>query len=73
MIRPDKSGKPNVKTIDLYALLYEGKLNLDQIMVPGDVLVVPATFFAKVMRIVSPITAPVASSDTIRRAATGGI
>jgi polysaccharide export outer membrane protein len=73
LIRPDQSGKPKVKTIDLYALLYEGKLNLDQIMVPGDVLVVPATFFAKVMRIVSPITAPVASSDTIRRAATGGI
>jgi protein involved in polysaccharide export with SLBB domain len=73
LIRPDKSGKPKIKTIDLYALLYEGKLNLDQIMFPGDVLVVPATVFAKIMRIVNPITAPVASSDTLRRAATGGI
>ncbi|MBI5874078.1 MAG: polysaccharide export protein [Candidatus Omnitrophica bacterium] len=73
LIRPDKSGKPKIKTIDLYALLYEGKLNLDQIMFPGDVLVVPATVFAKIMRVVSPITAPVASSDTLRRAATGGI
>lgn len=73
LIRPDKTGKPKIKTIDLYALLYEGKLNLDQIMYPGDVLVVPATVFAKIMRVVSPITAPVASSDTLRRAATGGI
>lgn len=73
LIRPDKSGKPKIQTIDLYALLYEGKLNLDQIMYPGDVLVVPATVFAKIMRVVSPITAPVASSDTLRRAATGGI
>lgn len=73
LIRPDKSGKPKIKTIDLYALLYEGKLNLDQIMFPGDVLVVPATVFAKIMRIVSPIAAPVTSSDTLRRAATGGI
>lgn len=73
LIRPDKSGKPKERTVNLYALLYEGKLNLDQDMLPGDVLVVPATVFAKIMRIVSPVAAPVASGDTLRRAATGGI
>lgn len=73
LIRPDKSGKPFTKTIDIYALLYEGKLNLDIDMLPGDVLVVPATLFAKIARIINPIAGPVATSDTLRRAGTGGI
>ncbi len=73
LIRPDKSGKPKQIKIDLYALLYEGKLNLDQDMYPGDVLVVPATLFAKITRIINPVTQPIAqSSDTARRVYTGG-
>lgn len=73
LIRPDKSGKPQQIKIDLYALLYEGKLNLDQDMYPGDVLVVPATLFAKITRIINPVTQPIAqSSDTARRVYTGG-
>lgn len=72
LIRPDKKGKPMEKKVDLYALLYEGKLNLDQDMLPGDVVVVPATFFAKIMRIISPVAAPIGSADTIRRVGTGG-
>ncbi|MDD5574214.1 MAG: polysaccharide export protein, partial [Candidatus Omnitrophica bacterium] len=59
LVRPDKSGKPKEMTVDLYALLYEGKLNLDQEMFPGDVLVVPATLFAKIARIINPIAQPV--------------
>ncbi len=73
LIRPDKSGKPLEKRVDLYALLYEGKLNLDLDMMPGDVLVVPATVFAKVMRIINPVAQPVMTSDSMRRVATGGI
>jgi len=73
LIRPDKSGKPLEKRVDLYALLYEGKLNLDLDMQPGDVLVVPATVFAKVMRIINPVASPVLTSDSMRRVATGGI
>lgn len=73
LIRPDKSGKPLEKRVDLYALLYEGKLNLDLDMQPGDVLVVPATIFAKVMRIINPVASPVMTSDSLRRVATGGI
>lgn len=73
LIRPDKSGKPFTKTIDIYALLYEGKLHLDIEMLPGDVLVVPATLFAKIARIINPVAGPVVTSDTLRRAGTGGI
>ena len=73
LIRPDKTGKPKEKIVDLYALLYEGKLNLDQDMYAGDVLVVPATLFAKIMRIISPVAAPVMTSDSVRRIGTGGI
>lgn len=72
LIRPDKTGKPKKKKIDLYALLYEGKLELDEWMYNGDVLVVPATVLAKVMRILNPITAPVSNADTLRRVGTGG-
>ena len=73
LIRPDLKGKPKEIRVDLYALLYEGKLNLDQVMLPGDVLVVPATLFAKIARIINPITAPVYSAaDTARRVQTGG-
>jgi protein involved in polysaccharide export with SLBB domain len=78
LIRPDKTGKPKEKTVDLYALLYEGKLNLDQDMLPGDVLVVPATLFAKIMRVINPITQPIsagagAAANVGVRSQTGGV
>ena len=73
LIRPDKSGKPLEKRVDLYALLYEGKLNLDLVMLPGDVLVVPATLFAKIGRIISPVSGPVfTGANAARRVQTGG-
>ncbi len=65
LVRPDKSGKPKEKVVDLYALLYEGKLNLDLIMVPGDVLVVPATVFAKIFRVINPITSAANSARSV--------
>lgn len=74
LVRPDKSGKPKAIRIDLYALLYEGKLNLDRDMYSGDVLVVPATLFAKIARLLNPISNTVdTSGDLARRAYTGGI
>ncbi|MFA5038087.1 MAG: polysaccharide biosynthesis/export family protein [Candidatus Omnitrophota bacterium] len=72
LIRPDKTGAPKESKVDLYALLYEGKLDLDRDMIPGDVLVVPATLFAKIARIINPIAQPVLQSDSLRRAGTGG-
>jgi protein involved in polysaccharide export with SLBB domain len=73
LIRPDASGKPQVKRMDLYALLYEGKLEIDEYMYSGDVLVVPATFLTKVMRVLNPVTAPISSAQTLRKVGTGGI
>lgn len=73
LIRPDKSGQPKESKVDLYSILYEGKLNLDLDMLPGDVLVVPATLFAKIARILNPIASPVLTGDSLRRAGTGGI
>ena len=73
LIHPSTSGKPKSETVDLYKLIYEGKLDLDREMLPGDVLYVPATVFAKVMRIVNPVAEPIAPATTIERAATGGV
>jgi len=73
LVHPDTNGRPKNEKVDLYKLLYEGKLELDKNMLPGDVLYVPATMFAKVMRVINPIAAPVSPVQTIERAATGGI
>ncbi|HQP91119.1 MAG TPA: polysaccharide biosynthesis/export family protein [Candidatus Omnitrophota bacterium] len=64
LVRPDAKGKPVTKVVDLYALLYEGKLNLDLEMMPGDVLIVPATMFAKIFRIINPVTSTVSSAKS---------
>lgn len=73
LVHPDTDGKPKTETVDLYKLIYEGKLELDKEMLPGDVLYVPATMFAKVMRVISPIAAPVSPASTIERASTGNL
>jgi len=56
LMTPD--GKGNVKThkIDINRLLYEGDLKHNLVMRPGDVLYVPPTFLAKIIRIISPVT-----------------
>ena len=73
LVHPDTKGKPKTETVDLYKLIYEGKLELDKEMLPGDVLYVPATMFAKVMRVVNPVAAPISPAASMERAATGNI
>jgi len=73
LITPSEDGRPEKERIDLYDLIYEGKLYKDRDMKPGDVLYVPATLFAKVTRILRPVAAPVTSGSTIERATTGGL
>jgi polysaccharide export outer membrane protein len=68
LITPDKSGKAKIKYVDLYSLLYGGDLTKNIDMHAGDVLYVPATVMAKVMRIISPVTQPVIQAGS---AATG--
>ncbi|MCX5693301.1 MAG: polysaccharide export protein [Candidatus Omnitrophica bacterium] len=73
LVHPDTNGKPKQENVDLYKLIYEGKLDLDREMLPGDVLYVPATVFAKVMRVINPVAEPIAPAGTIERASTGGL
>ncbi len=59
LITPTDAGKPKKKYIDVYALLYQGDLRENDIMYPGDVLYIPPTFLTKVMRVISPVAAPI--------------
>jgi len=56
---PAASGKVDRKKVNVEALLYKGDLRENYILRPGDCLYVPATFLAKAMRAISPVTQPV--------------
>ncbi len=77
LITPGTDGKAKTIDVDVYSLLYQGNLNQNLLMRPGDVLYVPATIMAKIMRIINPVTAPVSSvtstAGTAGRLAVGGI
>lgn len=73
LVHPDDKGEHKYELVDLYGLIYEGKLELDKQMMPGDVLYVPATVFAKVMRVINPVAEPISPATSIERAATGGV
>jgi polysaccharide export outer membrane protein len=59
IISPDESGRAKVRKVDLYSLLYGGDLRKDISLFPGDVLYVPATVMAKVIRIINPIASTI--------------
>ncbi len=56
---PSDSGKVQRKKVNVDALLYKGDLRENYIMKPGDTLYLPATFWAKATRAISPILSPV--------------
>ncbi len=62
LITPAKEGKYITKSVDLYSVLYEGNLDKNLEMQPGDFLYVPSTVMAKVFRVISPVAEPVASA-----------
>lgn len=64
LITPSFDGKRKVRMVDLYSILYGGNLKKNINMRPGDVLYVPATVMAKVIRVINPVasTVGVASS-----------
>lgn len=66
LITPDKSGKAKNKPVNIYEILYAGDLRKNIEMYPGDVLYVPSTVMAKVIRVISPVatTVGLASSST---------
>lgn len=56
LITPDNKGKENYIDVNVYRLLYEGDLKCNLEMRPGDVLYIPATVMAKIIRVISPVT-----------------
>jgi len=62
LFTPSSSGKVIRKKVNVEALLYKGDLRQNYVMHPGDCLYVPATFLAKAMRVISPVTEPVSQA-----------
>ncbi len=56
LITPNNTGKDNYVEVNVYKLIYEGDLAHNLEMKPGDVLYVPATAIAKIIRVISPVT-----------------
>jgi polysaccharide export outer membrane protein len=59
IITPDDSGNARVRKVNLYSLLYGGDLRKDISLFPGDVLYVPSTVMAKVLRIINPVASTI--------------
>ena len=68
LITPAEDGQVISKAVNLYEILYGGDLDKNIDMHPGDVLYVPSTVMAKVMRVINPVTQPIVAG---RSAATG--
>ncbi|HTZ11293.1 MAG TPA: polysaccharide biosynthesis/export family protein [Candidatus Margulisiibacteriota bacterium] len=64
IVTPTKKGLAKVKFVDLYAVLYGGRLNYNINLYAGDVLYVPCTIMAKVIRVISPVSTAVGLSST---------
>jgi polysaccharide export outer membrane protein len=59
LISPSFRGNGKVRGVDLYAILYGGNLKKNINMHPGDVLYVPSTVMAKLIRVINPVTTTV--------------
>ncbi|MFH1354833.1 MAG: polysaccharide biosynthesis/export family protein [Candidatus Omnitrophota bacterium] len=59
LITPSFKGKPKTRKVNIYNILYGGDLNKNINMHPGDVLYVPATVMAKVIRVINPVASTV--------------
>lgn len=59
IITPNDKGRVKTRSVDLYSVLYGGNLRYNYDMHPGDVLYVPSTIMAKVIRMINPVTSAV--------------
>lgn len=73
LITPDKNGKVKNRQVNIYEILYGGDLRKNIEMHPGDLLYVPSTVMAKVIRVISPVatTVGLASSSADSTIKTG--
>lgn len=63
LISPNIKGRAKVRYVNVYELLYGGNLKCNLDMNPGDILYIPSTVVAKVIKIIRPV------SDTVSSAA----
>lgn len=61
------------RIVNVDALLYKGDLRENFIMKPGDTLYIPATFWAKAMRVINPIAQPIGQAAGTTATVTTGI
>lgn len=73
LITPDRKGRNKYVNVNAYELLYAGDLSCNLDMKPGDVLYVPATVMAKVIRVVSPVTNAVSEAAGAAAAGAGTV
>lgn len=62
LISPNSKGKVKVKYVNVYELLYGGNLKCNLDMKPGDILYIPSTVVAKVIKVIRPVTDAVSSA-----------
>lgn len=72
IITPAKSGKIKTRKVNLYNVLYGGKLKYNIDLKPGDVLYVPSTVMAKVIRMINPVTTTVGLTAGAPESASSG-
>lgn len=71
LITPSDSGHTDQIMVDLDKLLYKGDLRENFEMKPGDTLYLPPTFFAKALRVIQPVAAPIGTAAGTGRTVTG--
>ncbi len=71
MFTPSDNGKIDRRNVDVENLLYKGDLRQNFVMRPGDTLYLPATFWAKAMRVITPVTQPVGQAASAGRTVVG--
>ena len=69
LVTPAENGKASTKYVNVEALLYEGDLNENLVMNPGDTLDIPATILAKAMRVIQPVSQPISEAAGTARTA----
>ena len=67
------AGKVKRRIVDVHALLFKGDLRQNYIMKPGDTLYVPATFWAKATRVISPVATPIGQAASTGATVTTGV
>jgi len=59
LITPSYTGRSKIRGVNLFSVLYHGNLKKNINMKPGDILYVPSTVMAKIIRVINPVTTTV--------------